>query len=632
MSGKKQAGTTAASQGPSHEARRIRAATKVARLPPAPKTVLATASEREFSVDAGPPDDAVTRFEEHFDRSIHAAMAMVTGGISPSALSEAYADWAVHLATSPGKQMQLMNKAMRKTRRLARFVESCAAGKIDPEACIEPLPQDKRFAGEAWNKWPFSLYSQAFLLNQQWWHNAMNDVRGVTRQHEDVVSFMTRQILDIFSPSNYLATNPEVLAETLRQGGQNLVRGSQNFIDDWNRKQDGKPPAGMEAFKVGETLAATAGSVVYRNRLIELIQYEPTTDAVHPEPILIVPAWIMKYYILDLSPTNSLVKYLTDQGFTVFMISWKNPGAEDRDLGFDDYRTMGVMDALAAVVRISGSPKVHGVGYCLGGTLLAVAAATMARDGDDRFVDLSFFAAQTDFTEAGELMLFINESQVTFLEDMMAEQGFLDAKQMAGTFQMLHSNDLIWSRIVHDYLMGARTGMTDLMAWNADATRMPARMHSEYLRGLFLNNDLAEGRHEVGGRPIALSDIRVPIFAVGTEWDHVAPWKSVYKFHLFADTDVTFVLTNGGHNAGIVSEIGHPHRHYRIATKPEHDHYRDPERWFDETASREGSWWPAFAGWLTSRSAPRGKPPAMGAPEAGLPPLCKAPGKYVFQT
>jgi polyhydroxyalkanoate synthase len=295
----------------------------------------------------------------------------------------------------------------------------------------------------------------------------------------------------------------------------------------------------------------------------------------------------------------------------------------------EDYRKLGVMAALDAVSAIVPERKVHGVGYCLGGTLLAIAAAAMARDGDERFGTLSFLAAQADFKEAGELTLFINESQLSFLEDMMWEQGFLDTKQMAGAFQMLRSNDLVWSRLVHEYLMGERAPMTDLMAWNADATRMPYRMHTEYLRRLFLDNDLAEGRYRANGKQVALTAIRTPLFAVGTEQDHVAPWRSVYKFHLLTDTDVTFLLTNGGHNAGIVSEPGHAGRRYRVATKHDADNYVDPDVWAAETPPREGSWWTCWSDWVASHSGARVAPPATGAPAAGYAPVGDAPGAYV---
>ncbi len=574
---------------------------------------------------------ASTALQENLDKSAHAAVARVTAGLSPSALAGAYADWAVHLMTAPGKQVQLIEKATKKALRLANYAGKCVTGQDRSSSCIMPLPQDKRFRGDAWQKWPYNLMYQSFLLNQQWWHNATTGVRGVTKQHENIMEFSARQMLGMFSPSNNLFTNPELLEKTRQEGGQNLVRGMQNFADDLERTISGKKPVGTEAFEVGKNLAVTPGRVVYRNRLIELIQYEPVTDKVHAEPILIIPAWIMKYYILDLSTKNSLVKYLTEQGFTVFMVSWKNPDRDDRDLSMEDYRSLGVMNALDAINTITGGSRVHGVGYCLGGTLLSIAAAAMARDGDERFETLSFLATQTDFTEAGELMLFINESQVTFLEDMMWEQGFLDTKQMAGAFQLLRSNDLIWSRMVHDYLMGERAEMNELMAWNADATRLPYKMHSQYLRQLFLNNDLAEGRYVVDGRPVTISDIRVPIFAVGTEWDHVAPWRSVYKFHILTDTDVTFLLTNGGHNAGIISEPGHPHRHYRKETRKHDGRYSDPESWFAETEVNDGSWWLEFARWLKTRSGDQISPPSMGTTKSGLKPICDAPGSYVFQ-
>ncbi|MGE5169873.1 MAG: PHA/PHB synthase family protein [Rudaea sp.] len=571
---------------------------------------------------------AATAFAEIVDRSLHAATARFTGGLSPIALADAYLDWVSHLAFLPGKRYQLAEKAVKKAARLANYAASRALAS-DTEPCIVPLPQDHRFDAPAWRTPPFDVIYQAFLLVQQWWHNAATGVRGVTRQHENLVAFATRQWLDVFSPSNLPWTNPEVLQKTRDEFGLNLLRGAQNLLQDWERTSGGKRPVGADAFEPGRDVAITPGKVVYRNRLIELVQYAPSTAQVRPEPVLIVPAWIMKYYILDLSPANSFVRYLVAQGFTVFMISWKNPGPEDRDLALDDYRTLGVMAALDAVSAIVPAQPVHAAGYCLGGTLLAIAAAAMARDRDERLATTSFFAAQTDFTEAGELSLFINESQLAFLEDTMWEQGFLDSRQMAGAFQLLRSNDLVWSRSVREYLLGERPPMTDLRAWNADATRMPFRMHAEYLRHLFLENDLAEGRFVVGERPVALADLKLPTFAAGTESDHVAPWRSVYKLHLLSDAEITFVLTNGGHNAGVVSEPGHAGRRYRIATRPADGSYLDPDVWLTDSEAREGSWWPAWTAWLAARSGKPVAPPALGAPDAGYAALCDAPGSYV---
>jgi polyhydroxyalkanoate synthase len=374
-------------------------------------------------------------------------------------------------------------------------------------------------------------------------------------------------------------------------------------MEDAERRARGEPPVGTEAFRAGETVAITPGKVVFRNALVELIQYAPTTGIVRPEPILIVPAWIMKYYILDLSPENSLIRWLVAEGYTVFVLSWHNPQSADRDLDIDAYLRLGPMAALDAVIAITGSDKVHGVGYCLGGTLLAITAAAMARDGDERFASLSLFAVQTEFSEPGELGLFIDEAQLNLLDNMMWSRGYLDSSQMGGAFQILRSNDLIWSHILGTYLMGEREPMTDLMAWNADGTRMPYAMHSEYLRTLFLDDDLAEGRFKVEGRTITLSSLRQPIFVVGTERDLVAPWRSVHKLHWLSSAEIRFVLTSGGHNAGIVSEPGHRHRSYHVATRVLDRPALDPDDWLDQAEAREG-WWPGSA-IIPARRRPR---------------------------
>lgn len=563
------------------------------------------------------------------DRLTHALLGRMTLGLSPASLALAYSDWLLHLSMAPGKQAELHHKAVRKAMRFAVYAARSAQDPSTPP-CIEPLPQDRRFSHEGWQQWPFNLLYQSFLLNQQWWYNATTGIHGLSPGHRDSVEFAARQWLDMFSPSNFPWSNPEVLQTTAEQNGANLTRGWLNFVEDWQRSIGGGKPEGADQYRVGHDVAATPGKVVFRNRLIELIQYTPTTQQVYKEPVLIVPAWIMKYYILDLSPHNSLVRYLVEQGHTVFIVSWRNPTIDDRDLGMDDYRRMGIMDALATVGRIVPNSKVHSVGYCLGGTLLTIAAAGMARDKDDRLASMTLLAAQADFSEAGELMLFIDDSQVAFLEDIMWDQGVLDTSQMAGAFQLLRSNDLIWSRMVHEYQLGRRQPMNDLMAWNADATRMPYRMHSQYLNRLFLHNDLAEGRYRIEGRPIAVTDIRIPIFAVGTERDHVAPWHSVYKIHQLTDTDeVTFLLTSGGHNAGIVSPPDHPRRHYRVSFRRNEDRYVDADTWFERTLPQKGSWWPAWQDWLVKRSSEKVAPPSLGLPDQ--PPLADAPGNYVHQ-
>ena len=563
------------------------------------------------------------------DRWAHAQLSPMARGVSTAALRMAFNDWLTHLSHNPGEQLELAQKALQGIQQLASYAPRATQAPCPP--CIEPMVQDRRFSHASWQKWPFNVISQSFLLTQQWWQDATTNVRGVSHHHEDVVSFTVRQLLDMVSPANFVWSNPEVLERTINTGGTNLWQGFQNFVEDAQRLQAKAAPLGTDAYQVGKNVAITPGKVIYRNRLIELIQYEPAGPKVRPEPILIVPSWIMKYYILDLSPANSLIKYLVEQGHTVFTVSWINPTSDDRDLGMDDYLLLGVMDAIDTVGTVVPKQKIHAVGYCLGGTLLTIAAAAMGRDGDKRLATMSLLAAQTDFTEPGELDLFIDESQIAYLEDIMWDKGYLDSTQMAGTFQLMNSNDLVWSRILKDYLLGERSAVNDLMAWNADGTRLPYRMHTEYLRRMFLQNDLASGRYPVNGKPVALTDIQCPIYCIGTVRDHVAPWRSVYKLHLLTDVDITFMLTSGGHNVGIVNPPGVPGRSYQVLTRKHDSKYLDPDAWLQAAPQHEGSWWPNWAGWLQARS---GKPvavPSMGAADKGLAPICAAPGSYVLQ-
>ena len=562
-----------------------------------------------LSQTRGPSPDKPADAWRTLDHLRQAQLGRLTGGLSPESFALAWADWAMHLAAAPGKRLGL--------------------GLHDwtPPA---DLSADPRFRDPAWQQPPFRQLAEGFLRIEDWWREATHGVPGVSPHHESVVAFAARQMLDVWSPTNLWWTNPRVLSRTFAQGGRNLLAGAMNWGEDFARWLQVSPGATTSPFVVGRDVAATPGKVVMRNRLVELIQYSPTTPRVRAEPILIVPAWIMKYYILDLSQHNSLVRWLVDQGHTVFCLSWRNVGPEDRDLGMDDYRQLGVMAALDAIGRIVPGRHVHATGYCLGGTLLAIAAAAMARVGDDRLASLTLLATQTDFTEPGELGVFIDPAQVHMLDSMMSQRGVLTAEQMAGAFQMLRSNDLIWSRAVHDYLMGERTQPTDLMAWNSDTTRMPARMQSEYLHRLYLGNELAAGSYLVDGHPVALQNLRLPIFAVGTETDHVAPWRSVYKLHYLTESELTFVLCNGGHNAGIVNEPGHPHRHFHVATRAQGAPCVSADEWKSAAATHDGSWWPAWHDWLAAHGTRRlVAPPSVGA--AGAARLGDAPGQYVLE-
>ncbi|MGD2026027.1 MAG: alpha/beta fold hydrolase [Methyloceanibacter sp.] len=578
------------------------------------------------------PNDRVSQYSfDTADRIARAALARFTQGVSPFAQASAWYDWAVHLAYAPGRQAELWLEATRSLAKLGRFTLDMVTQK-EPKTPFKQQLRDPRFNDPAWDEVPHVFWQQLFFAQEAWWQIATQQLRGMSRNNAARVAFMARQMLDMYSPANMPWLSPTILGRTVEEGGANLMRGGLNFSEDFLSALALEPKPLSDGFAVGKDVAITPGSVVYRNDLMELIQYSPTTKRVHAEPILIVPAWIMKYYILDLRPENSLVRYLVSQGFTVFMISWRNPTAADRDVRFDDYRTHGVLAALDAIGTILPEHKVHACGYCIGGTLLAIAAATMAREDDDRLSSITLLAAQTDFSEAGDLMLFVDESQIAFVEDLMWNQGVLDTKQMANAFRALRPNELIWSRMTREYLLGEREPASAFASWSADQTRLPYRTHSQYLRALFLDNRLSAGRYAVDGRVIALKDIGAPIFAVGTETDHIAPWRSVYKIHLFTNTEITFVLTNRGHNAGIVSEPGHRGRVFHVAVRHPGDPYVDADTWLSLASQRHGSWWPVWTDWLKEHgSGEEVAAHATGAPSKGLPPLGPAPGSYVCQ-
>ncbi len=563
-----------------------------------------------------------------FGKALREQLATVTGGLAPDVYVNAWWDWFLNLAKEPPKQFEIMQEGLGRALENWSFALRAVAGETLP-----PAEDDARFQDEAWSRFPFNVYAHNYRHYVDWWQKAWSNVPGVAPESERQLGFVGRNAMEALSPTHYLATNPELLDTTRAEAGENLVRGFGIFLEDVKRTLEGKGPAGTEKFVVGRDLAATAGKVVMRNDLMELIQYSPATDTVYAEPVLIVPAWIMKYYILDLSPRNSMVRYLVEQGHTVFMVSWKNPNAGDRGLGMDDYLRLGIRAPLDALASLVPGEKIHAVGYCIGGTLLSIAAAVLGAERDQRLASMTLLAGQQDFSEPGELSLFISPSQLEMLEAVMSRTGVLKSEQMGGAFALLRSRDLLWTPAVNTYLRGKRESFNDLMAWNADGTRMPCRMHAEYLRQLYLNNALARGEFESGGQRVDLAAIRVPMFVVGTETDHVAPWKSVYKARgLTRSSDYTFLLTSGGHNAGIVSGPVHPRRRYRMRTWMNDSDSLAAQTWFDTTEAGAGSWWPVWERWLAQHSSEvRVRPPAVGSIAAGYPPIGDAPGEYVFQ-
>jgi polyhydroxyalkanoate synthase subunit PhaC len=577
--------------------------------------------------DPGPKTESGLKTEA--ERQLRAQLAALTGGLAPDDYARAWWDWYLHLARHPPRQAALARSAYEKFLDSWQFATQAASG-----APLAPGGEEPGFGGAAWSAWPFNAYARAYSNWASWWRQALEP--GTADPNLSRAGFAGRMLLAAASPENFLATNPELLEKTAAESGQNLIRGVRNWLEDAQRVARGGRAPGTEPFTVGKDVAVTPGKVVYRNRLMELLQYSPQTPTVYAEPVLIMPAWIMKYYILDLSPRNSLVRYLVEHGHTVFMISWKNPDAADRDLGLDDYLELGFLEALAQVRRRVPGRRVHAVGYCIGGTLLAIAAARLAADDDKALASMTLLAAQADFSEPGELAVFITPSQIAMLEAMMSRSGVLESERMSGAFAMLRSRDLLWKPAVDQYVRGERPQLNDLMAWNADGTRMPCRMHSEYLERLYLKNELAQGTFTVRGRKVDLARVTLPLFVVGTETDHVAPWRSVYRLRaLTRSRDYTFLLTSGGHNAGIVSGPVHPKRRHRMLSWSNPRDTLAPDEWLKRAPLHEGSWWPAWQRWLVRHSAAKRVParaPGGGADVAGTGPgtqLEDAPGSYV---
>jgi len=574
------------------------------------------------------PDTAKSADAAELEHALRAQLAGVTEGLASDAYTTAWWDWYLNLVKQPPKQAEIMQDAVAKLVDTWDFGLKAAAG--NP---LSPAEGDSRYGDDAWNQWPFNVYARSYRNYVDWWQKAWSNVPGVTPESERTLDFMARNALETISPANYLATNPELLDVTRAEAGQNLVRGFGNWLEDIERTFGGKGPSGTEKFVVGRDVAATPGKVVMRNGLVELIQYSPAIESVFAEPILIIPAWIMKYYILDLSAGNSLVRFLVSKGHTVFVVSWKDPNASDRELGMDDYLSLGIRASVDAVSRIVPDKKIHSVGYCIGGTLLSIAAARLAADGDGRLASVTLLAAQQDFSEPGELSVFISPGQLDMLEAAMNRTGVLKSEQMGAAFSLLRSRDLLWTPAVKNYLRGKRESPNDLMAWNADGTRMPSRMHAEYLRRLYLENALARGEFQAEGHRVDLAAIQIPMFVVGTETDHVAPWQSVYKARgLTRSADYTFLLTSGGHNAGIVSGPAHPRRRHRVRTWLTAGEALAPQAWIEATPPQPGSWWPVWQRWLEQHSTQaQVPPPTLGSAAAGYSAIADAPGDYVLQ-
>ena len=499
----------------------------------------------------------------------------------------------------------------------------------DAQPVVDPEPGDNRFRDPAWEEHPiFDYFKQSYLLNANWLKRLVGEMDGLEPEDMAKMEFYSRQIIDALSPSNFALTNPVVVRETAESNGENLVNGFKNLIEDFSNS-DGTlsiKQADMDAFEVGKNVAVSEGGVVFQNEFFQLVQYNPTTEKVYAKPLLIVPPWINKFYILDLRPDNSFIRWATDRGYSVFVMSWVNPDETMADKSFDDYIRDGIFAALDAVEQATGERQVTAIGYCIGGTLLAATLAYMAAHGDDRITAATFFAAQVDFEEAGELKLFTDKNQVDALEKQVAGKGYLDGASMASTFNMLRANDLIWYFVVNNYLLGKAPPAFDLLFWNADSTRFPAALLMDYLRDMYQDNKLsAKNRFKVLGEPVDLSAIKIPIYLQASKEDHIAPAMSVFKATNIYGGPVRFVLAGSGHIAGVINS---PEKQkYQYWTNTKRKSYDTFDEWCGEATETPGSWWPDWDTWLSRKS---GNKVAARKPGAGkLKVIEPAPGSYV---
>jgi polyhydroxyalkanoate synthase len=546
--------------------------------------------------------------------------------VDPLNIGSAFLAMTARLMAHPGRLMQAQLGFWQDYMTLWQNTTRRIMG-IDTPPVIEADPKDKRFRADAWQQNEiFDFIKQSYLLSARYVQDVVRQAEGLDPKTAQKVDFYARQFVDAMSPTNFVLTNPEVLRRTAETGGENLLRGLNNLLGDLERGR-GKLSIKMtdaNAFKLGENIAVSPGKVVFQNELMQLIQYAPSTETVLRRPLLILPPWINKFYILDLRPRNSLVRYLVNQGHTVFMVSWVNPDEHLADAGFDDYMVKGVFAALDAIKTCTGESDVNAIGYCLGGTLLATTLAWMARRGDARIKSATFLVTMLDFAEAGELGVFIDEEQLSALEEKMRTRGFLEGGDMATTFNMLRANDLIWSFVVNNYLMGNEPFPFDLLYWNSDATRMPARMHSFYLRNMYQDNLLARPNAlELDGEKIDLGQIKVPAYFLSTREDHIAPWRSTYRGVTLLGGKNRFVLAASGHIAGVVNPPdGGKYNHWVNETLPE-----NAADWLAGAAEMSGSWWPDWNRWATAHAPAR--VPARVPGSGKLKAIENAPGSYV---